>query len=361
MANLQENVSLKNLNSYRVDVNARFFIEIDKKEDLLQLKEVPKIKSIRKMVLGDGTNTLFVNNFDGLIIKNNIKGKKVIDDTDEYITVKLGAGGNWHDFVTWAVENGFAGVENMALIPGSIGAAPAQNIAAYGQNQSDTFDHLTAFNLDSFTFESMGQYRCNFRYRASNFKTIFKDKLIITDVTYKLNKFTEKLETDYHERKGRYGSLEEALKEVAAEPYGIKDVYNAVIYMRKRRLPDPNKVGTVGSFFVNPVVSKQKFEELSKVVDELQHYPLDRLMYSNKEWEKVKEDFVKVPAARFIDERGWKGKWINNVACSPSHALCIISNGKASGKQILEYAELVKKDIWNAYGIKLESEVNIVE
>ncbi|MDQ6984815.1 MAG: UDP-N-acetylmuramate dehydrogenase [Candidatus Dojkabacteria bacterium] len=361
MTNLKQNLNLKKYNSYRVEAFAKHFIEINNEKDLEELKNISDFKSLRKMVLGDGSNTLFVNDYDGLIIKNDLKGKEIVKETDEYILVKINSGENWHEFVTWAVESNYAGVENMALIPGSIGAAPAQNIAAYGQNQSDIFVELTAFNLETFEYEVFNSDKCDFKYRSSVFKNEFRDKYFITDVTYKLSKYTKELETSYHERKRRYGSLQDALEAVGKEPFGIDDIYNAVIYMRKRRLPDPDKVGTVGSFFINPIVSKEKFEELSKMVSELQHYPFDKLMYTEKEWDVIKDDYVKVPAARFIDERGWKDRWINNVASSPSHGLCIISNWRASGQDILDYANLVKKDIFDTYGIELESEVNIIQ
>lgn len=360
---VKQHENLADHTTMRAIAYANFYAEANSIEDLKKifetLKEFPETKW---MVLGGGSNTIFAKDFDGLIIHMNIMGKEVLEETDDHVLIRVGAGGDWHEFVTYAVENHWQGLENMAYIPGTVGAAPVQNVAAYGGNMEDVFESLEALNVETLEVETMKEDRLEFGYRSSAFKTTLKGKYVITSVTFKLNIGQYELETSYHERKNRYGSLEDSLKEVAKEPYDIKDVYNAVINIRKQKLPDPRDIGTVGSFFVNPVVTEEKYQELAQKLPELQSYPVEDLSYKIKDWDNIKDDYVKIPAGRLLDdELGWRGKWEGNVGVFQNHALCVVTNFKATGKEIKDFTEKMKQSVLDAYGIELESEVNIIE
>lgn len=359
----REQVNLKDYSTMRIGSTSSLMVEVNSVKDAIKLINITKsFPELKIKVIGDGANTIFVNQFDGLVIKNSIKGRKIVKEDNEHIWITSGAGEDWHELVTYAVENNWAGIENLAFIPGRVGAAPIQNIAAYGQNLDETFYQLEAINLQSGEIQTFNKDQCQFKYRDSIFKNELKDKYLITSVSLCLNKDIKKLETDYHERKGRYGSLEDALKVVAEEPYTIKDVYNAVIYIRKKKLPDPSEIGTCGSFFKNAHVSKEKYLELSEKVEDLQSYPAEQLKYSVKEgeWTQIQDDIVKVPVARLLDELGWKGKWIGNVGISETHALCLVSNGKATSEELFTFIEAVKASMRETYGIELEEEVNVL-
>lgn len=348
--------SLKRYNYYGVDVFADKFFLITDKQQLT--KFVGKVSTLDDLlVLGGGSNLLLTKNVP-LVLFVAITGRTIIEDTEETVLVELGAGEEWHDFVTWAVDHDYEGVENMALIPGTIGGAVVGNIAAYGQNLSDVFVSAEVFDVISGKFSTFTKEECRLQYRDSRFK--HERQYIVASARFELKKQYEALETTYHERKGRYGSLEEVLQETAKPPYSIRDVYQAVITIRTRKLPNPAEEGTVGSFFINPTVSKEKFAELSQLVPELQSYPVEDLRYTQKNWQEIQANYVKVPAGRLLDELGWRGKWEGNVGVSAKHALCVISNRNATGKEIFEFTEKMKKTVLDAYGVELESEIRIV-
>jgi len=302
---------------------------------------------------------LFMEDFKGLVLNIRLKGKKIIEENDREVLIEVGAGENWHELVSYAVENNFGGIENLALIPGTVGAAPVQNIAAYGQNFSDVFNSLEAFDFKTGEIEKFDTKACGFAYRKSIFKE-YKDRYAVLRVKIKLKK-NFLLETSYYQTGISHNSLKEEIRKISSGPYTLKNVYDAVINIRKGKLPDAAIVPTAGSFFLNPVVSREKFEELKKNIPELQSYPVDQLRYDGPEGISSGEDgLVKIAAGRLIESLGWLGKWIGNCGVSDKHALVIVTNGEASGREVLDFSEKIKKSVLDAYGIELENEVNIV-
>lgn len=353
--NLQEHYSLKNDNTFRVDVKARYFAEVKDVEDLREVLSDTRIKGLPILVLGGGANILLTKDYEGLVLKNNILGKKVIFEDDNNVIVEAGSGENWDQFVKYCIDKGWGGIENMVYIPGTVGAAPVQNIAAYGQNFSDVFESLSAVEVASGDTKTFSKVDCGFEYRDSRFKTREKGKYIVVSVRIKLSKHP-KVNTSYFETGKTIGKQVSLSGELAnIENPTIKDVADAVENIRKQKLPDVEKIGTAGSFFKNPVVSKSKYEELKKDDPDLQCYPVEGLNYTkDTEGEKVK-----IPAGRLLDNLGWKGKRIGNVGTYPTQALAVVNYG-ATPKEILDFTAQMKKVVKDNYGIKLENEVQII-
>lgn len=332
-------------NTFQVSVNAPNFRIIS--DD----KEVPRETCL---VLGEGANILFTHDVKKLVVKNEIKGKRVLDESQEFITVEMGSGENWHDFVKWSVNNNYSGIENLALIPGTVGAAPVQNLAAYGQNVGEVISEVYGFNFEKKEWQSLVYDDCKFYYRDSIFKHELKDKFFITKVVFRLFKAAH-FDTNYH---SRYESLKSELGE---PPYTPKMVAEAVIRLRRKKLPDWKKLGTAGSFFANPFVSKAKFDQLAKSVKELQAYPVNKMLYPNPDDPVLKmTDQVKIPAGRLLDELGWRGKRIGNVGTFEKHALVVVNYGGATGQEILDFTHLMQSDIKKHFEIDLVPEVNII-
>jgi UDP-N-acetylmuramate dehydrogenase len=351
----KKDFSIKNLNTFEIDVKVKIFVEVKTQKELREV--LKEYKNEKIFILGGGSNTLFLNDWDGLMIKMEIKGKMVKKEENDYIYIDCNAGEIWDDFVIWTVENNYAGIENMIMIPGTVGGGVAQNIAAYGQNIIDVLFEIEVWDIENEKIKVLKPEDCDFKYRSSKFKKEWKNKFVITKVTFKLKKEAKDLELGYHERAGRYGSLLEELQTFAKEPYSLKDVMQAVINQRTKRLPSVDEYGTCGSFFQNPVVSLKKFKELEKILPDLQSYPVEDLKYNK---EKKEQDFVKIPAGRLLDELGWRGKWCCNVGVSEKHALCVVTNKKAKGKDVLEFSEQMKKSVKEKFGVELVEEVNIV-
>lgn len=355
-----QNYNLSKLNTFGIKAEAKFFVEINNEEELKELFRNSLFTENQKFFLGGGSNILFTKNFDGIVVKISMLGKKVLEENDNSVLLEVNAGENWHDLVTYAVNNNWGGLENLAYIPGTVGAAPVQNIAAYGGNFSDVFEYLDAFNIKTGKIEKFDKTQCNFGYRDSVFKKELRGKYIILKVIIRLSK-NPQIETSYYQIGIVRDSIKEELQKISTPPYIIKDVYQAVVNIRKRKLPDPAKTPTIGSFFLNSIVSKEKYEELKKEVTELQCYPLDQLHYENLNSPTLqKENFVKVATGRLLQELGWLGKWIGNVGIHDKHALVIVTNGKATGEEVVNFAEIVKKSYFDHYGIKLETEVNLI-
>jgi len=237
-----------------------------------------------------------------------------------------------------------------------------QNIAAYGQNISEVIEEVSAIEMATGKELTFSNEECKFTYRHSRFKIDERGKYCIVSVTFKLAKGTGKLETSYHERKGRYGSLEEELQSFAKSPYTMKDVMEAVIRQRTKRLPSLDEYGSCGSVFENPVVTVEKYNELAEKVSDLQSYPFDKLDYSKSKWDQFEEgvEYVKIPAGRLLDELGWKGRWIGNAGVSEKHALCVVTRDDVKGSEVLEVVEQMRKSVKDAYGVELEAELNII-
>jgi UDP-N-acetylmuramate dehydrogenase len=358
---IHKDYNLIELNTLRVSVRAKFFVEITNEVDLKELFFLPEFKNNQKFFLGGGSNVLFTKDFDGMVVKISLLGRKIVKEDDKTVLLEAMAGENWHDLVTYAVDNNLGGIENLALIPGTVGAAPVQNIAAYGENFSEVFESLDAFNVENGQVKSFDKAMCKFGYRESVFKKELRGKYIILAVRIRLSKDPQ-IETSYYQIGIVRDSIKEELQKIATPPYVIKNVYQAVVNIRTRKLPDPNKIPNVGSFFLNSIVSKEKYEELKKQISELQCYPTDQLQYKNLNDSTLQNGgFVKIATGRLLQELGWLGKWVGNVGIHDKHSLILVTNGQASGEEVVNFAELVKKSYFERYGIELETEVNLIQ
>ncbi len=349
---IYKNHTSKRLSAFHTKVKAKYVAVIDHDKDLLSLLSDPKYKNLQKCILGESSGTLFSENYDGLIIKVNIKGIEIIKETEKQAVVEIGAGEIWDNFVVWAIKNNFQGVENLSGIPGTVGAAPVQNIAAYGQNFEDIFVSLRAINLKTGKLKVLSKKDLKFAYRDSVFKNELKDKFLITNVALKLNK-QNKLDLSYY---SRYGSLTDELQKVTQKPYSLKDVRTAVVSIRSKKFPDWKKLGNTGSFFKNPIVSQKKLKQIQNKYPDVQYYPAKKVLYVNAKRSKN----VKLAAGWLLEELGWKGKRIGKVGTSPNQALVIVNYGGATSQEILDFADKMNKDFQKHFGIKLEPEVNIV-
>jgi UDP-N-acetylmuramate dehydrogenase len=334
---IQENYNLRNKNSFGLNVSTKYFCEVD---TLSELKvALSQVKGERILFLGRGSNILFTKNFDGFVLQFNKKGINKKDEDKDSVLLEVFAGELWDDFVSYCVENNFYGIENLSLIPGTVGAAPIQNIGAYGQELKDTFFALNGIFLSDFSEKSFFNSDCIFGYRTSMFKTELKNKFVITSVVFKLKK------TD--DLKINYGAIEQELKSIGKNNPLLADVRNIVIKIRQEKLPDPKILGNCGSFFKNPEVEKKHFENISQGFPSVKGF-------------SVSESTVKIPAGWLIELCGWKGKRIGNVGVHEHQALVLVNYGGAEGKDILQLANAIKEDVYQKFEIQLEEEVNIV-
>ena len=270
-----KNKSLKKYNTFNIDVKAKYFVELESKEECLNVLD--KYKDEKILILGDGSNVLFVNDWDGIVLKPVFKGIKMVKETKNTVLLEVAAGEVWDTFVRWCVKNDYAGVENLVGIPGRVGGIVAQNIAAYGQNATDTLTNITVIELATKKEITLKPEECGYEYRRTNFKSIWRDKYLITSATFELKKNNKEFELSYHERAGRYGSIKGELETFATEPYTIRDLMEATLRQRDKRLPHLDEWGTCGSFFENPVVTAEKYNELAAKVEDLQSYPVEDL------------------------------------------------------------------------------------
>lgn len=341
-------IDLTPFNTLRVHAQANNLVEVNGSSQITQLSINQHL-----LLLGHGANVLFVDNYPGTVAKIKLGGKKVASQSENSVVVEVAAGEDWHQLVMWSVDNNWSGMENMALIPGTAGAAAVGNIAAYGQNQEDIFVKLTAVDLETGKSAEFSKQDCQFAYRESRFKHS-QTKYLVTSVTYELSK-TAHFDTSYH---SRYESLSAELPNT--KQLTPKDVAEAVIRLRRKKLPDPDKVGTAGSFFKNPVVGKDKYMSLKSHIPQLQAYPPTKLKYEDESEWMGSVNKVKVPAGRLLDELGWKGKRVGNVGTHPTHALTVVNYGDATGREIYDFSESMREDIKKNFGIDLEYEVEII-
>ncbi len=336
---ISENFSLKNFNSFGIDAVTRFFTDIYYEEDLVELFSSPVFSSNnKKIILGGGSNILLTGNFDGLTIKNSIAGiKKVYEDSDS-VTVEAGAGVIWNDLVIYSLENNWGGLENLSLIPGTVGAAPMQNIGAYGQEIKNVFRNLEGYFISGGTKKNFSSEECNFGYRESIFKHELKNKFIITKVRLSLRKNPE-IDVSY-------GTVRKELEKLGREAYTIRDVSNVICKIRREKLPDPAVIGNAGSFFKNPIITTEKFNQLKKDYPEIVSFPTD-------------ENLIKLAAGWLIEKCGWKGKRLGKAGTHEKQSLVLVNYGGASGSEILEVAEKIKESVLSKFGIELREEVNI--
>lgn len=339
MTSIKEQFDLSKYTTMGVKAFARFFVEIQSVDELKRALNFASEKSLSTLVLGGGSNILFVDDFPGLVIMNRIEGIEIKSEDDSEVIIEIGAGENWHKVVLFCVENGFGGIENLSLIPGTVGAAPIQNIGAYGTELKDVFVRLDAFLMEDGRAKTFSKSECKFGYRDSIFKKELKGKAIITSVTLKLSKnSTPNIE---------YSSLKEKLNEKGITKPSIKEVSDAVIEVRQSKLPDPDEIGNTGSFFKNPVISVFQFDELKSQYKTLPSY-------------SVSERQVKVPAGWLIEQAGWKGKRVGEAGVHDKQALVLVNHGKATGKEIWALAQEIIESVHQKFDIRLTPEVNIL-
>jgi len=333
---IKQNISLKPFNTFGIDVQTKKFVEIHHIEEL---KQVLSDNKEPLLILGGGSNVLFTQDFDGLIICNRLKGMKLVSEDEEHVFLKVSSGEVWHELVMFCIEKGYAGIENLSLIPGSVGAAPMQNIGAYGAEVKDLIVEVETVDLKDCSVRQFSNQECEFDYRSSIFKTTAKGKYFISSVTFKLDK-KAKLNSSY-------GAIENELKEMGITNPTIKNVSDAVIQIRKSKLPDPRELGNSGSFFKNPVVSLALKEKIIQLYPDVPIYPQPSETY-------------KVAAGWLIEQCGWKGKRIRNYGIHQKQALVLVNYGGAKGEEIYELSENIIQSVEEKFGITLEREVNII-
>lgn len=335
---IQEHVSLRPYNTFGIDVKARYFAEVKSLEELawvLQQKNYPK-----KLILGGGSNMLLTGDLDSLVILISLKGKEVLSRNESHSEIRIMAGENWHDLVMWTLEQNLGGLENLSLIPGSVGSAPIQNIGAYGVELKDHFVCCELMDIATQTLHTFSLEDCKFGYRDSYFKHEGKGKYVITSVTFRLTSTNHSLRTGY-------GTIAKELEKAAVLHPNIQDISNAVIRIRQQKLPDPAVLGNSGSFFKNPVISKESFEKLQQRYPEIPFY-------------KVAEDDIKIPAAWLIDSCGFKGFRQGDAGVHEHQALVLVNYGKATGAEILRLSQQIQEKVKNTFGIAIEPEVNVL-
>ena len=337
--NIIENYPLLKLNTFGVDVKAKYFTSINTINELIEATKTNVFKDLELLILGGGSNILFTKDFDGLVIFNNIKGKEIINQNQQSIFLKIGAGENWHELVMYCVDNGWGGIENLSLIPGNTGTAPMQNIGAYGVEIKETFIELEALEISSGKIVKFNNSDCEFGYRESVFKNKMKNQYIILNITLELKK-NPVLNINY-------GDVKAILESQNIKNPDIKEVSNAIISIRQSKLPDPKKIGNSGSFFKNPIVSLNLLELIKKKYPNVVNY-------------EINENEFKIAAGWLIERAGWKGKKFNNYGIHEKQALVLVNYGLANGMEIFELSEKIILDIKDKFGIKLEREVNII-
>ncbi|MBN8693913.1 MAG: UDP-N-acetylmuramate dehydrogenase [Bacteroidetes bacterium] len=339
MIKIADNVSLKPYNTFGIEASCNHFVEINSVSDLNALLDSDVYKRNKHLIIGGGSNILLTKNFDGLVIKNNLKGIEVVREEGDYVFVKASAGEVWHEFVQWCIQRNLAGLENLSLIPGCVGASPMQNIGAYGVEIKDVFDCLEAIDLKNGTLKEFTKQACNFGYRESVFKHELKNKFMIVSVTFRLNKKIN-LNTSY-------GAINTELESMGVKQPGINDVSQAVINIRSSKLPDPKVMGNAGSFFKNPEVEVSEYERIKKQFPNVVAYPLENGNY-------------KLAAGWLIEQSGLKGYQVGNAAVHDKQALVLVNKGGANGDEIYSLSEHVLQTVFAKFGVKLEREVNII-
>ncbi|SNR16297.1 UDP-N-acetylmuramate dehydrogenase [Tenacibaculum jejuense] len=333
---IQQNISLKNYNTFGIDVNAKRFISIRSVHELQQL--VVKEKSI--FLISGGSNMLLTKDIDDLVVHINTEGICIDREDENSVYLTVNSGENWHDFVLWCIDQNYGGIENLSLIPGNVGTCPIQNIGAYGVEVKDVITKVEAVSIETGKLVQFSNTECKFGYRNSIFKNEVKGKYIITSVSFKLTKKDHVLNTSY-------GAIETELASKNITNPTIKNVSDAVIAIRQSKLPDPKEIGNSGSFFKNPVISISLFENLKEQFPNIPSYP-------------VSDEEIKVPAGWLIEQSGFKGKRFGDYGVHEKQALVLVNYGNASGKDIYKLAQQIQNTIKENFKIDLEIEVNVI-
>lgn len=337
--NIQTGISLKEYNTFGIEAKGKYFVDITSEAQLRELIKSDIYKSNPKLILGGGSNLLFTQDFDGLVVKISIKGLSKIKEDSDAVYIKCGAGENWHQFVLYTIDNGYAGIENLSLIPGTVGAAPMQNIGAYGVEIKEVLESVEALDVSTGEKRVFNNAECKFGYRQSIFKTSLKNKYIITGVTFKLRK-----QPNFNVS---YGAIKDTLAQMNVQDLTLKAVSDAVISIRKSKLPDPAIIGNAGSFFKNPEVEESVYQSLKERYPAIPGYP-------------AAKGFIKVPAGWLIEQAGWKGKKVGETGVHKDQALVLVNYGQAKGNDVWSLALEVKQSVKEKFGVDIIPEVNIV-
>jgi len=336
---IKENYNIQHLNSFDIKVDAKYFTKV---ASILKLQEAIGFSeqyNLSVLILGGGSNLLFTQDFQGLVVKINLKGISLRKEDENHFYVKACAGENWDDFVKFCCDSGYYGLENLSLIPGNVGASPIQNIGAYGVELKDHFYELEFYDFATRKIRNYNNSDCNFGYRNSIFKNELKQKGVVLSVTFKLDKIPK--------FKTGYGAIKEELDRMEIIKLTVKDIRNAVINIRRSKLPDPEEIGNAGSFFKNPVVSNEKHSELSKRFSELVSF-------------KQQNGTYKLAAGWLIDQCGWKGYRKGDAGVHKNQALVLVNYGKTSGNEIVKLSKEIMHSVNQKFGVELEREVNVV-
>jgi UDP-N-acetylmuramate dehydrogenase len=338
MLQIQENVSLKNFNTFGIDAAARYFVEIAHEDDLVELFADPQWQQTERLVIGGGSNLLLVNDFNGLVIRMNIRGiEHRISHNDVF--VDAGGGEVWNDLVNYCVAHEYAGIENLSLIPGSVGASPIQNIGAYGVELKDVFTSCRAFEIATSTFKTFTKDDCKFGYRESLFKNELKGRYIITSVKFHLSLLPN--------INIKYGAIEQELISRGITSPTIKDVSQVVSHIRVSKLPDPSTIGNAGSFFKNPLISVAEFNKVHEQFPDVVNYPEG-------------DGLIKLAAGWLIEQCGCKGKVIGNTGTWKNQALVLVNHGGATGAEVYGFSSQIIDSVYTKFGVMLQREVNII-
>jgi UDP-N-acetylmuramate dehydrogenase len=334
--NIIQHQSLKNYNTFGIEARAKEFIAVDTIDSLIEV--VASNKEL--FILGGGSNMLLTQDIEKLVVHVDLKGREIIEQNENFVIVKAQAGENWHEFVLWCIAQDFGGIENLSLIPGNVGTTPIQNIGAYGVEIKDTLYSCEALNRKTLQIETFTNAQCQFDYRESVFKNELKEQYIITAVLFKLTKKDHAVSTTY-------GAIEAELSKQNIQNPSLKDISNAVIAIRQSKLPDPKELGNSGSFFKNPIISKEAYEKAKALHPDMPHYV-------------VSENSVKVPAGWLIEQAGFKGKRFGDAGVHKNQALVLVNYGTATGAELVALSQNIQQTILSQFGIAIEAEVNII-
>lgn len=337
--NIQQNISLKSLNTFGIEASAKEFVDIQSREELEVLCCNFNLIDRRVLVLGGGSNMLLTKNVDGMVIKISIKGIEIVKEDNDHVWVKAMAGEVWHDLVLWTIGKGYGGLENLSLIPGCVGASPMQNIGAYGVEIKNTFESLEAISIDGGEFTEFTHSECKFGYRESIFKQEAKGKYIIVSVIFKLSK--------HPVVNISYGAIQQTLAKHGIEHPSVKAISDAVIEIRSSKLPNPKVLGNAGSFFKNPEIPNTQFEALKVQFPDIVGYP-------------TTEGFTKVAAGWMIEQCGWKGKVVGHTGSHKDQALVLVNYGGATGHEIWQLAMDIQASVQQKFGVTITPEVNVI-
>jgi UDP-N-acetylmuramate dehydrogenase len=337
---IQEQVDLYPYNTFKIHAKAKYFTAIQTVEEFQELVKTRTYTHEKRLILGGGSNMLLTGDFDGLVVKTDLRGIDIVSQNDDTITVKAGAGVLWHDLVLYTVSKDWGGIENLSLIPGTVGAAPIQNIGAYGVEVKEVINRVEAIDLVTGEVRVFENEDCQFGYRESVFKERLKGKYFISSVTLTFTKKNHRFNTSY-------GAIEATLKQQNIEQLSVRAISDAVVAIRQSKLPDPNKIGNAGSFFKNPTITLQHYEKLKISYPEIPGY-------------SSVNQHVKVPAGWLIETCGWKGKTFDNIGVHPHQALVIVNYGGGTGAKIWELAQKILHSVKEKFNIELQPEVNVI-